>query len=199
VITQADLWFVYRNETPAETAAYGIAASFVKYVSAVNVMLGALLPGLVGHLWAKGHQAQLARLLFKIALIGAVAAAAIVGFIGAFGRDALDVLVGPNYGSAWLPLMILSMGHLANSLLGYSQVLLVTAGHTRPIMLASISASSLTLLGLAVATPRWGLTGAACVSAAGVVVYNIIICWSCVRATGIHCHVLAPCFSRPAR
>lgn len=191
VITQADLWFVYSHASSMETAAYGIATSFVKYVSAVNVMLGALLPGLVGYMWAQGKHEQLRALLVKICRLGAVAAALIVGVLSLFGEPLLKTIVGPAYVSAWAPLMALSVGHLVNALLGYSQVLLITAGHTRPIFLASVIASSLTLLALAFVTPIWGPIGAASVSAVGVVIYNAIICVACVRATGIHCHALA--------
>lgn len=191
VITQADLWFVYRQLGAAETASYGIAASFVKYVSAANVMLGALLPGLVGQLWASRDQARLAGLLVRLARIGAAVAGGITLLLLVIGKPLLAWLVGPDYVTAWAPLLALSAGHLMNALLGYSQVLLVTAGATRPILIAGIAACVTTLVGLALATPRWGTIGAALASSAGVVVYNAITCAACVRLTGIHCHALA--------
>jgi len=191
IITQADLWFVNFHLGTDETAAYGLAATFVKYVSAANVMLGALLPGLVGQLWAQGEHARLAAVLVKVARLGAAAAALVVLAILFFGKQLLVAVAGPAYASAWLPLTYLAIGHLANSLLGYSQVLLVTAGVLRPIALASVAACLTTLAALALATPLWGMSGAAVASAAGVIVYNTITCLGCIRATGVACHVFA--------
>lgn len=74
IMTQADLWFVGFFRGPEETAAYGLAATLVKYASAVNVLLGALLPGMVGQLWAEGRRLQLAATV----VIAARAAAATV-------------------------------------------------------------------------------------------------------------------------
>jgi O-antigen/teichoic acid export membrane protein len=190
-ITQADLWFVYRHVSAQDAAAYGIAAGFVKYVSAVNVLLGALLPGLVGRMWAQGEREQLQVLLVNIGRLGSVAAALIVCILALFGVPILEMIVGQAYVSAWAPLMALSVGHMVNSLLGYSQVLLITTGQSRSILVASVIASSLTLLALSFFTPRWGALGAACASAMGVVTYNALICVACIRATGIHCHAMA--------
>jgi O-antigen/teichoic acid export membrane protein len=192
LITQADLWIVNFYLGADETAAYGIASTLVKYVSAINVLLGALLPGLVGQLWAQHDHGRLAGLLIKLARFSAAAAVSVAFAIFLFGDQLLVALTGPGYyASVWGPLLCLAIGHVANSLLGYSQVLLITAGVLRPIGIASVVASLGTVVALVIATPHWGMLGAAIISAAGIIVYNGIICVGCIRATGIACHVFA--------
>jgi O-antigen/teichoic acid export membrane protein len=192
LITQADLWIVNFYLGADETAAYGIASTLVKYVSAINVLLGALLPGLVGQLWAQHDHGRLAGLLIKLARFSAAAAVSVAFAIFLFGDQLLVALAGPGYyASVWGPLLCLAIGHVANSLLGYSQVVLITAGVLRPIGIASVVASLGTVVALVIATPHWGMLGAAIISAAGIIVYNGIICVGCIRATGIACHVFA--------
>lgn len=189
VINQADLWFVNLYLGAEQTAAYGLAATLVKYVSAVNVLLGALLPGLVGQLWAQGETTKLVKVLVMLGRVSAAVALLVTLAIGLLGERLLVAAAGPAYAGAWLPLAYLSIGHLINSLFGYSQVLLVTAGVLRPIARASAVATLITFTALAFLTPWWGMAGAAIAAAAGIAVYNTIIYLSCFRATGIACHV----------
>lgn len=194
-ITQADLWFVSFFLSTHETAAYGLASGLVKYVSAINLLLGALLPGLVGQLWAKGDRARLALTLVKVGRIGSAAAAAVMLIILIFGQTLITGLAGPIYASAWLPLLCLAIGHMVNAMLGYSHVVLVTAGVSRPIVWASAVSCIATLVSLAVLTPLGGMAGAALASGLGIIVYNVIICTGCIRATGISCHIWAKPFN----
>jgi len=188
VITQADLWFVNFYLGANETAAYGLAATLVKYVSAVNVLLGALIPGVVGQLWAQGERLQLAALLVRLARLGALSAGVVLLAIFLFGQQLLVAVVGPAYETAWMPLVCLAVGYVVNAVLGYSQVVLVTAGQFRVIGIASGAACVANLAALALLTPSWGMTGAAAASATGLAVYNTITCFGCIRATGIVCH-----------
>lgn len=191
LITQGDLWFVYYYMSYQDSAAYGIASNFVKYVSAINIMLGALLPGLVGHMWATQDISKLKYLLKRLAQIGTLAAFLIFLAIALYGDIILYLLVGSGYTAALTPLLILSFGHLINALMGYPQVLIITAGLRAQIFYASLVASLITLVGLRVFVPMFGLVGAASLSAIGLVVYGSIISVVCVRATGIHCHAFA--------
>ena len=188
-VTQADLWFVHRLRPAEEAVAYGLAGTFVKYVSAANVLLGALLPGLVGQYWARGDLEGLASVLVKLARLATGVSLSLLLVITVVGELLLHLTVGAEYAQAWLPLVILSMGHLVNSALGYSHVLLVTAGRTKAILWASLLAGGGTLLGLHLITPGWGAVGAAIVSSCGLGVYGLVTCVAAARVTGIWSHV----------
>lgn len=191
VLTQADLWIVFSYLDPEASATYGIAANFAKYVSAVNILIGALLPGLVGHMWANKDLKALQYLLRRLARIGAAAALAILLVIFLGARDVLLIIVGSEYLDAATPLFILSFGHFINALMGYPQVLIITAGVRSQILYASLTAGVVTVCGLFFAVPLWGIVGAASLTSVGFILYGVIISIVCVRQTGIHCHVFA--------
>lgn len=197
VITQADLWAVDRVLGGTSTAAYGIASSLVKYVSAINVMLAALLPGIVGELFARQDLASLHGMLVRAARLSFAAGIAIFAALLFAGEPLLALVVGAQYDSALVPLLILAVGHLANAILGYSNILLVTAGRGRAIVAASLSASLVTLALLALLTPAYGMVGAAVASSIGVLTYNFMIWYQCGRLLGLWCHAFAPMVKSP--
>ena len=192
VITQADLWTVDRVLGGTDTATYGIASSLVKYVSAINVLLAALLPGMVGDLYARQELALLRNVLVRAARVSSVAGVAIFAALAFGGERLLALVVGDQYESALVPLLVLSVGHLANAVLGYSNIVLVTAGRGTAIVAASVTASLVTVALLAVLTPRYAMVGAAAASAIGVVTYNVMTWLQCGRHLGLWCHAFAP-------
>ena len=191
VVTQADLWAVNFFLSGSDTAAYGIAAAFVKYVSAGNLLLGSLLPGLVGTLYARGDLVEVARLVVRLARIGAVIALVIFAIVVLQGGPLLDLTVGVRYRAALDPLVILAVAHVINSILGYSSVVLVTAGRTSVLATAALPAIAATLILLPLLTPAWGLAGAALASGIGMTAYNITTWYRCGTELGIWCHAFA--------
>lgn len=192
VITQADIWTVDRVLGSVDTAAYGIASSFVKYVSAINVLMAALMPGIVGELFARQDKVALHGVLVRAARVSALASLGIFAILALGGERLLGLIVGDRYSNAFTPLLVLSIGHLVNALLGYSNIALVTAHRNASIVAASLLASLVTIVLLFTLTPRFGMVGAATASALGVVTYNVTTWLQCGRQLGLWCHAFAP-------
>ena len=191
VVTQADLWAVNFFLTASDTAAYGIASAFVKYVSAGNLLLGSLLPGLIGSMFARRDLAAMAALVVRLARIGAAIALMIFAIVLLQGGPLLDLTVGERYRAALDPLLILAVAHVINAILGYSSVVLVTAGRASVLAKAALPAIAVTLTLLPLLTPGWGLVGAALASCIGMTTYNAITWYRCGAELGIWCHAFA--------
>ena len=160
-------------------------------------MLAALLPGIVGELFARQDLASLHSILVRAARLSLAAGIAIFAALLFAGEPLLTLLVGAQYDSALVPLLILAVGHLANAILGYSNILLVTAGRGRATVAASLSASLVTLALLSLLTPPYGMVGAAVASSIGVLTYNFMIWYRCGRLLGLWCHAFAPMVKSP--
>jgi len=189
VITQADLWFAAKYSSVNNTAAYGLASNLVKYVSAVNILIGALIPGVIAHYYARAETVALSNLARKVSAYGfTFALAAFLGFI-ACGSRIIQLVAGVGFEASLGPLLILSIGHVVNAFFGYPELILTSAGRTRAVLSSSLIASSVTLCLLLVLTPAWDILGAAAASACGLATYSMLMWRSCGLKLGVWCHV----------
>jgi O-antigen/teichoic acid export membrane protein len=191
VITQADLWAIAHYRGPGDTAIYGTAGAIVKYVSAINLLFAALLPGFIGELYARSDIVTLQNVLRRTARLGIVAGLIVFTAFACFGGVLIEYGIGVAYREALKPLLVLSIGHLVNAFLGYSSAVLVTADRTRALVFASFLASVVTLVLLASLTPSFGMTGAAIAATVGMGTYNIATWMYCGTRLGVWCHATA--------
>src|SRR5690606_34719639 len=89
------------------------------------------------------------------------------------GKQILEFIFGPNYGSAWLVLVILSIGKLANSLTGSCGYLLLMTGHQKYALYSVLIVGSITLMSAILTVDAYGVVAVACCFSLGMFVQQM--------------------------
>lgn len=175
VMERVDLIFVGAIAGAEAAGSYRIASLLAALIafglSGVNIVVAPYFARL--HADGKLHQ-------LRQMLIGSAALALAIGLPAAgafvfFGENLLTAVYGAEYSAAYLPLVILSLGQLFNVATGPVGTLIVMTGQEKWALLAVGIALSVSIPLYFVATSRYGPSGAAAVSAAGVMVFNTIL------------------------
>ena len=147
---------------------------------AINAVAGPM----IARLHAQGKSAELQRLVslsaFGIALLTFPVAVLLV----VLGPWLLD-LFGPAYRPAYLPLVLLVVGHCANASAGSVGYLLMMTGHEREAAAVMAAATTVNLILNALLVPPFGLTGAALAALTSTVLWNAIFYWRVRKHLGV--------------
>ena len=166
--------------TDAEIGIYRVASQMAAVVVfallAVNMTQGPH----IAHLFSKGDMQMLQRMVTRSAQAVMMFALPVVLVIVIFGEFIIRTVFGPEYESAYIPLVILCVGQLVNASIGSVGNLLNMTGHerdtTKSILVAAIVNVALNLA----LVPVWGIIGAAVATACTLIVWNTIM-WHKVR------------------
>ncbi len=166
--------------TDAEIGIYRVASQMAAVVVfallAVNMTQGPH----IAHLFSKGDMQMLQRMVTRSAQAVMLFALPVVLVIVFFGEFIIRTVFGPEFESAYIPLVILCVGQLVNASMGSVGNLLNMTGHerdtTKSILVAAIVNVALNLS----LVPVWGIIGAAVATACTLIVWNVIM-WHKVR------------------
>jgi O-antigen/teichoic acid export membrane protein len=153
-----------------------MAAVVIFALQAVNSIQGPH----IAHLFAKGDMDKLQTMITRSAQGVMLFALPAVVVIILFGDYIIAKVFGPEYESAYIPLVILSVGQLVNASMGSVGSLLNMTGHerdtTKSIFVAAVINVTLNLS----LVPFWGIIGAAVATTCTLIVWNLIM-WHKVR------------------
>lgn len=139
------------------------------------------------HRGAMDELASLSRLVARLGLVIAVAAAAVLVL---FGRPLLG-LFGPDFDAAYPALIVLTIGGLVNAFTGAVAYMMTLTGRERPALVIFAGALAISLLFNLVLIPRFGAFGAAISSTAATAVWNLAMFAYVRRTLGIDASALA--------
>lgn len=149
-------------------------------LGAVNSVIGPTL----SKLHAGGDRVRLIRLVRLTALIGSLGGAGMLVVLGFWGKGMIRVAFGAEYVVAFVPMMILSAGQLANAGAGPVGLLLNMTAYERDVtVVLAVSAAINASLNLAL-IPLWGANGAAGATAASTAAWNLLLVWRVRRRLG---------------
>lgn len=186
------LGLVAANE---QTGLFKAASQFALFAglgySVVNVNVS---PRLAAS-FAKGDMARLQYTVTRGARLSLVYCLPAALGLSALGGWVLGLTMGAEFASAWLPLVILCLGHLVNAAFGSASALLNMTHHeSRNTVGFGIGLAVNVALTLAL-SPTFGAPGAATAAAAGVIARNLYLWWIARRLTGLDTSV----FGLPAK
>jgi len=116
-----------------------------------------------------------------------------------FGHTILILLFGPAYSPAYWPLVILTVGQLANAAAGSTGIILYMANQETNALLGSSVGTAVNVLACLALVPRLGITGAAIAGAASEIVWSLIWCWRAWKRLAIIPGPLPAILSRAIR
>lgn len=163
-----------------EVGIYRVAAQVAVFaafgLAAVNMVVGPLFAGL----YARGDSVNLQLLAVRSARAVFAFSAAVVAFFAMVGAGLLEAVFGAGFDDAYLPLMILFVGQLANGAVGSVGYLLNMTGHERDTARGVAIAAALNVALNLLLIPPWGMHGAAAATAASMATWNFLL-WRSVR------------------
>lgn len=166
---------------------YRIATQGAMLVSLGMMALGLVTAPDFARVHSQNSQSELQHLVRRSAQSGFAFALVVSTGFAVVGQALITLLFGEQFAGVWLPLMILSGGHLISTAIGPSGMLLNMTGHERAVTRAvTIAAGTNVLLNLLL-IPPFGVTGAATATAFSLVLWQAWL-WNVARSElGIRC------------
>ena len=140
---------------------------------------------------AQGEIGKLQRIASSSALAATAFSVPVVAGFVLWGAPLLGLLFGAEFAGAYWPLLILSLGQLANALTASVTTLLTMAGHERAVLMTMAVNATLCTTLAAVLIPPFGSIGAAIAAAVSMTCVNLALWWLVRRTLGIESSVLS--------
>ena len=197
LLTSSDLWILGAFRPQDEVADYGAAARLVALIGMPLLITNLVLPPIIAEMYARGDTTRLERTLRGYSTICGIPAVLLLAVFMLLGGPILGLVYGADYrsGTAVLVLMILSIGKLAAVWSGSCGAVLQFTGHQRSLLRVNLLISPLFVVGALLVVREYGPIGVASMSAAGLLMQNVVMVLVAKRRTGIWTHVslsLAP-------
>jgi len=145
----------------------------------------------------EGAYSALQRLAVWFARINLALACSVLVLLVVLGPTSLPVLFGKGFETAYMPLVILALGHTFGALFGASGVLLVMAGFERKYAQYGILAATLNVLLNLALIPLFGMNGAAVATALTMPIPHVLGWW--LARMRLHCNCSPFGTGSPAR
>lgn len=168
-----------------EVAAFRIAQQLsILMALGLNAVITLYAPEL-GRAFARGDLAAMQLLARKGAIISVLAAIPTALVYVFFGPLLLEQLYGAVYASAYLPLMVMALGQLANAGFGLVTVIAVATRSEAVALRVHVIGAATNLLLCLVLVPVLGAVGAALATAISLITWNFLIFRALKRKFGI--------------
>lgn len=154
---------------------YRVASSGSMLVTFGLHVINMVVAPLFAQFYSNGHiekMQRIASITARLAVSIALPTALIFIF---FGDYLLSIIFGSSYELAYLPLLILSFGHLINAAMGSVGLLLSMAGFERIVLRRTLVAMTVNIAGNLLLIPSFGMYGAAFATALSVITQNLLL------------------------
>jgi O-antigen/teichoic acid export membrane protein len=190
MVQQLDVVVVSAFLGAQEAGAYFAAQKTASLLGLVMIAGGLVAAPLMSAAWQSGRKAELQRLCKMLAL--AIAVSTAIGFVVLFaiGKPLLSIF-DPAYQSAYPLLLILGLGYAIDALAGPTAYLMqMTSLEGAYLRIMAIVYAFVLALQL-VFVPLYGAVAAACATALGVALWNIIAITQLRRTIGVDSSILS--------
>jgi O-antigen/teichoic acid export membrane protein len=159
----------------AEIATFRIAQQLSLLMTVGLTAVAALYGADLSRSFARGDFAWMQRLAGKGALVSLLAALPLAAAYAGFGPSIIRLLFGSQYDGAYIPLLILAAGQLANAAFGLAAATAVAARSETAALRAYLTSAILNLLLCLLLAPGLGAVGAAAASSLALVAWNLML------------------------
>jgi O-antigen/teichoic acid export membrane protein len=186
--TQGDLWIAGIWCRHDQLALYGAARRLILLVAMPLQMLNLTVVALIAELHSQGRTRDLERMLRGAASLAAWPSAGAIVLLTLAGGPILELLFGPYFRQAALPLGILAVGQLFLVCAGSSSWALSMTGHQLGSLLISlISALALAVIG-AWSARNFGILGLSITSSSVIALQSICLWLLAKKLVGVWTH-----------
>jgi O-antigen/teichoic acid export membrane protein len=190
ILNQTDIIMVGIILGAEQAGIYAVASHVAGFVSFGLLAANTIVAPMISELHSTGQRRDLQRLMTLSARgvsLFVAAASCALALLGTF----LLGLFGPEFVAAYVPLLVLLLGHVINSLVGSVGFLMTMTGHQdQAAWIVGVSAVVNILLNAALIQP-FGMTGAATATAVATLLWNVAMLVYVRRRLNINPTVLA--------
>lgn len=197
VVGNVDLWILGAFRPEQEVALYGVAVRLVLLVGVPLTIANAVLPPIIGKLYARGDRAAMERVIRTTTTVAAVPSVVILTLFTVAGGPILTLAFGSYYRDAAVVLALLGLGQLTNVLVGTCGYVLIMTGHQRQLMWAAVVSGSVSIVGGLLTVSSYGAEGVAASMLAGMATQQILMLALAHRRVGVWTHA-SPRYLSPA-
>jgi len=178
--SHADLIMLGLIQGDKDVGLYRVATQGANLVIFGLMALNMVVAPHFARLHAQAELQKLQRLVTRSAQVILALALPVVGLFVIFGEPIIHWFFGSEFGSAYLPLVVLSVGQLVNAAMGSVGFLLNMTGHEKDVTVGVAIAAVVNILLNAALIPAFGMMGAATATAISMAVWNIFL-WRRVK------------------
>jgi O-antigen/teichoic acid export membrane protein len=189
LLSSADLWILGMFRPKGEVAAYGAASRLVALIGMPLLITNLVLPPIIAETYAQGRTVELERTLRGFSTLSGAPALLLLIAFGLLGGPIMGLVYGQGYQSAAAVLMLLSVGKLAAVWAGSCGAVLQFTGHQGSMLKVNLLTSPLFIIGALLVVRDYGPIGVASMSAAIMILQNVVLVLVAKRKTGMWTHV----------
>lgn len=161
-------------------AASALAGVLGLGLATVNIVIAPYF----SRLYVGGQYERLSRLLWLSMGLTVSMALPVLLVLYFFGQDLINLIYGEAFSNAYLPLVILSLGHLVSAFAGPLASLLNMTGKEKWSLLSIYTSLAISVPLYILLLPRFGAPGAAAITAGAMVIMNVVLAfgsWRLIR------------------
>ena len=189
LLSSADLWILGVFRSQAEVAVYGAAARLVALIAMPLLITNLVLPPIIAEMYAEGKTARLERTIRSFSTISGVPALLLLTVFVLLGGPIMGLVYGSYYQSGTVVLALLSVGKLAAVWSGSCGAVLQFTGNQKSMLWVNLLTSPLFIVGALLVVRDYGPVGVASMTAAVMVLQNVVLVLVAKRKTGMWTHV----------
>lgn len=176
--------------TMIDAGIYRVAAQGAFLVSLGLVTMGLVTAPRFARLHALGHTKELQRLVRRSSQIALLLSFLVTVALAIAGQAVLIYFFGEEFQNAWLPLMILSTGHVISTAIGPTGLILNMTGHERHVTRAVVIAAFLNIILNFSLIPIYGAVGASIATSTSLVFWKTWLWFTTQKKLGVRCSFL---------
>ncbi|RYE09068.1 MAG: flippase [Hyphomicrobiales bacterium] len=181
--------------SPSEIGVYRVAAQFALLITVPITALNLAIAPHVSRLFHEERHQEVQGLLRYVAAVSAICGSIAIVFMLLFGRYVLVLLFGDEYGAAYVPMIILSLGQVLIAFMGAVVTVAIMAGHEKSVAAYMTGGVVGTFLAQLLLIPILGINGAALGTVLGLFGWRMILHIKLRQWTGLDASILSllPC------
>ena len=154
---------------------YRVASQVAAMVALSLIIINSVIAPHITRLYFEENIKKLQYMIVQSARAVLITALPLGCFFIFAGEWFLGLVFGYEYQEAYVPLIILTIGHLVNAATGSVGILLNLTGHERATLMGLLISLLISIIMLIVLIPYYGLIGASAAISAGMIVLNIYL------------------------
>ena len=192
VLLRVDLWILGAYIPKEELGIYYAAWRLVNLVSMPLMLVILVVPPFIAELYAKGERRRLERILRNAATLGGLPAFGVLLLFVVFGGPVMGIVYTEEFRAGATLLAIMSLGKIVNVWTGSCGVTMSMTGYQSPLMVITVTASSLVVVGCLLVAETFGAIGVAVVVSGGLILQNLAQWLAARYYTGMWTHAGLP-------
>ncbi|MDA9052923.1 oligosaccharide flippase family protein [Planktomarina temperata] len=191
VLHQTDVIMIGAFKTSREVAQYHISVRVGAIASFGLTALNVVLQPYVAQLHIKGDLKSLQKVVSYTTLLSSLGAVLLLVIYVLLGKVALKAIFGDEFLAAYVPLIIITLGHVANAIMGPVGLILNMTSNEVTVFRVVLLACIFNVLMNLIFIPLLGATGAALASFLTLILQNLILWRRAYGATAVDASIFS--------